>query len=80
MRNADFSWLSEHGPELFEKYADKWIAVRDGRGEKGPDQRTIPLLHSTGPDAPSPQPPGRAGGGGVQAGQGRGEHQLLLRQ
>ncbi|MFH1110580.1 MAG: DUF5678 domain-containing protein [Planctomycetota bacterium] len=30
MRNADFLWLSEHGIELFDKYAGKWIAVRDG--------------------------------------------------
>lgn len=30
MRNADFLWLSEHGIELFGKYAGKWIAVRDG--------------------------------------------------
>lgn len=31
MRNEDFAWLVEHGPELFRKYAGKWIAVRNGR-------------------------------------------------
>ncbi|MHC4442094.1 MAG: DUF5678 domain-containing protein [Planctomycetota bacterium] len=30
MRDADFAWLTEHGPELFREYAGKWIAVRDG--------------------------------------------------
>ena len=30
MRNDDFAWLVEHGPELFREYAGKWIAVRDG--------------------------------------------------
>lgn len=30
MRNDDFAWLIEHGPDLFRKYAGKWIAVRDG--------------------------------------------------
>lgn len=31
MRNEDFSWLIEHGPELFREYAGRWIAVRDGQ-------------------------------------------------
>jgi len=31
MRESDFGWLVEHGPELFRQYAGKWIAVRDGR-------------------------------------------------
>ena len=31
MRDDDFNWLVEHGPELFEQYAGKWIAVRDGK-------------------------------------------------
>lgn len=30
MNSADFSWLAEHGVELHEKYAGKWIAVYDG--------------------------------------------------
>lgn len=30
MRNNDFAWLAEHGPELFREYAGKWIAVHDG--------------------------------------------------
>ncbi len=30
MRDDDFAWLVEHGPELFRKYAGKWIAVHDG--------------------------------------------------
>lgn len=30
MRDDDFAWLVDHGPELFCKYAGKWIAVRDG--------------------------------------------------
>lgn len=28
--DRDFNWLIEHGPELFRKYAGKWIAVYDG--------------------------------------------------
>lgn len=31
MTSADFSWLIEHGPEIYKQYAGKWIAVRDGR-------------------------------------------------
>ncbi len=27
--SSDFAWLIEHGPEIFEKYAGKWIAVHD---------------------------------------------------
>lgn len=30
MTSADFAWLVEHGTEIFEKYAGKWIAVHDG--------------------------------------------------
>lgn len=26
----DFAWLTEHSREIYEKYAGKWIAVRDG--------------------------------------------------
>ena len=29
MRDADFTWLTEHSVEIYEKYAGKWIAVRD---------------------------------------------------
>lgn len=28
--NDDFNWLTEHGPELYRKYAGKWIAVYNG--------------------------------------------------
>ncbi len=28
-RDDDVAWMIEHGPEIFEKYAGKWIAVRD---------------------------------------------------
>ena len=31
MRDADFTWLADHGPELHLQYAGKWIAVRDGQ-------------------------------------------------
>jgi len=31
MRDDDFAWLVEHGPEVFSEYAGKWIAVRDGQ-------------------------------------------------
>ena len=31
MRDADFAWLIDQGPDLFDKYAGKWIAVRDGK-------------------------------------------------
>lgn len=31
MSSSDFAWLVAHGPELFEKYRGKWIAVRDGQ-------------------------------------------------
>lgn len=30
MRSDDFNWLIEHGPEVYEKYAGKWIAVYQG--------------------------------------------------
>jgi hypothetical protein len=30
MRTQDFAWLAENSLELREKYAGKWIAVRDG--------------------------------------------------
>ncbi len=30
MSHRDFAWLVEQGPEIFEKYAGKWIAVHDG--------------------------------------------------
>ena len=29
MRDVDFTWLTDHSIEIFEKYAGKWIAVRD---------------------------------------------------
>lgn len=28
--SSDFAWLVEHGYEIYEKYAGKWIAVHDG--------------------------------------------------
>jgi|CXWL01.1.fsa_nt_gi hypothetical protein len=31
MKDTDFSWLAEHGVELHQKYAGKWIAVYDGK-------------------------------------------------
>ncbi len=31
MRDQDFAWLAEHGPELYREYAGKWIAVREGK-------------------------------------------------
>jgi hypothetical protein len=30
MSATDFAWLVEHGPEIFQKYRGKWIAVCDG--------------------------------------------------
>ncbi|GMU32708.1 MAG: hypothetical protein AMXMBFR20_05800 [Planctomycetia bacterium] len=30
MLSSDFNWLVEHGPEIFEKYRGKWIAVSNG--------------------------------------------------
>ncbi len=30
MRDDDFNWLVEHGPEIVRDYGGKWIAVRDG--------------------------------------------------
>jgi hypothetical protein len=30
MKDDDFNWLIEHGPDIFREYAGKWIAVRDG--------------------------------------------------
>jgi ABC-type phosphate/phosphonate transport system ATPase subunit len=29
--SSDFAWLTEHSLEIYEKYAGKWIAVRDGK-------------------------------------------------
>ena len=31
MSSTDFAWLTEHGAEIVEKYAGKWIAVHDGQ-------------------------------------------------
>jgi hypothetical protein len=28
--SSDFAWLVEHGPEIYQKYAGKWIAVLNG--------------------------------------------------
>jgi hypothetical protein len=30
MSSTDFAWLVDHGPEIFQKYRGKWIAVSDG--------------------------------------------------
>jgi hypothetical protein len=30
MNDKDFAWLTEHGTDICEKYAGKWIAVYDG--------------------------------------------------
>lgn len=29
MTDRDFAWLTDHGVEIYQKYAGKWIAVRD---------------------------------------------------
>lgn len=29
--DADFAWLVAQGPDLYQKYAGKWIAVRDAK-------------------------------------------------
>jgi hypothetical protein len=31
MRDGDFQWLVDHGPELHEKYAGEWVAIHDGK-------------------------------------------------
>lgn len=31
MSSSDFGWLIEHGPEIYERYAGKWIAVHAGK-------------------------------------------------
>lgn len=31
MRESDFNWLVDHGPEIYKEYAGKWIAVHDGQ-------------------------------------------------
>lgn len=30
MKDTDLTWLAEHGADLHEKYAGKWIAVYNG--------------------------------------------------
>ena len=30
MSSTDFAWLVNHGPEIFQKYRGKWIAVSNG--------------------------------------------------
>jgi hypothetical protein len=44
MQENDFNWLIEHGPEIYEKYRGKWIAVRDGEiigvGDTAPEAAT----------------------------------------
>ncbi|MFH1110893.1 MAG: DUF5678 domain-containing protein [Planctomycetota bacterium] len=30
MHDADFSWLTDHGADLFRRFAGKWIAVHNG--------------------------------------------------
>jgi hypothetical protein len=41
MESTDFNWLVEKGPELFERYRGKWIAVHDreviGVGDTAPE-------------------------------------------
>lgn len=41
MNEKDFAWLVEHSEEVAERYAGKWIAVRDGEivgvGETAPE-------------------------------------------
>jgi hypothetical protein len=31
MQSTDFNWLVENGPQIFEQYRGKWIAVHDGK-------------------------------------------------
>jgi hypothetical protein len=31
VNDADFNWLIENGPRIYEEYAGKWIAVHDGK-------------------------------------------------
>jgi hypothetical protein len=31
MKDNDFQWLADHGPELHQKYAGKWIAIHNGK-------------------------------------------------
>lgn len=31
MKDNDFQWLADHGAELHQKYAGKWIAVHDSK-------------------------------------------------
>ena len=31
MKDNDFQWLADHGPELHRKCAGKWIAVHNGK-------------------------------------------------
>jgi hypothetical protein len=31
MKDNDFQWLADHGPELHQKYAGKWVAIHDGK-------------------------------------------------
>lgn len=53
MTDSDFAWLVEHGNELSEKYAGKWIAVRDGEivgvGDTAPE--AAQRAKETDPDA-----------------------------
>lgn len=54
MKQDDFAWLVEHGSELFDRYAGKWIAVRDGQvvgvGDTAPE--AAEQARRTDPDAP----------------------------
>ena len=31
MSSSDFGWLIEHGDQIAQQYAGKWIAVRNGQ-------------------------------------------------
>lgn len=31
MNATDFNWLIENGPQIFEQYRGRWIAVHDGK-------------------------------------------------
>lgn len=52
--SSDFAWLTENSLEIYEKYAGKWIAVRDGEvvGVGSTASEAAEKAKATRPDAP----------------------------
>lgn len=51
MSSADFAWLIDNGPDIYNRYRGKWIAVRDGE-VVGVGQTATEAAEQARPDDP----------------------------